>query len=179
MKHSSFQKGGPPEPVLGTLNTSFEECKLAPLLILLCRVQQLTFSFYFGHLFYFQFLLLIYDGRNFQLQFPQELTRYHFLLTTRTDELKISNYPWTHWKSAMRETYSNNGQKPDNSSKQTFIWQISTWKYAYHCFLSRSCKGDTPIPLVEWLKPKTLTIFADEDVQQWALSFIAARSAEC
>lgn len=36
MKHSSFQKGGPPEPVLGTLNTSFEECKLAPTLILIC-----------------------------------------------------------------------------------------------------------------------------------------------
>lgn len=29
MKHSSFQKGGGPEPVLGPLNTSFEECKPA------------------------------------------------------------------------------------------------------------------------------------------------------
>ena len=37
MKHSSFQKEGPPEPVLGTLNTSFEkQCKLTPPLILIC-----------------------------------------------------------------------------------------------------------------------------------------------
>ena len=36
MKHYSFQKeGGPPEPVPGLLNTSFEEVKLAPTLMLI------------------------------------------------------------------------------------------------------------------------------------------------
>ena len=38
MEHFSFQKGGPPEPVLGTQNTSFEkQCNLASALILLCN----------------------------------------------------------------------------------------------------------------------------------------------
>ena len=37
LKHSSFQKEeGPPEPVLGPLNTRFEECKFAASLILIC-----------------------------------------------------------------------------------------------------------------------------------------------
>ena len=38
MEHFSFQKGGPPEPVLGTQNTSFEkQCNLVSALILLCN----------------------------------------------------------------------------------------------------------------------------------------------
>ena len=37
MRHSSFQKeGGPPEPVPGPLNTSFEEGELALTLVLIC-----------------------------------------------------------------------------------------------------------------------------------------------
>ena len=45
MKHSSFWKEGPPEPVLGPLNTSFEkQCKGVPIVAQLKRIRLVSWS---------------------------------------------------------------------------------------------------------------------------------------